>query len=193
VSALVLASGSARRQRMLEELGLTFTVDPADIDETPGPDESAAAYVERLAREKSAAVSARHPGALVLGADTSVVVDGEIFGKPIDDTDATKMLRRLSGRVHQVLTGVAIAGAVQRSRHVATAVRFRELNEDQLRWYVNTREPFGKAGGYAVQGLAGSLIERVEGSISNVIGLPLVETLEMLDEAGFLLPWSARR
>ncbi len=180
---LVLASGSPRRVELLAGLDLVVDVRPADIDETPLPDETAAELVERLAATK--ATSRRRPGEVALGADTVVVHEGEILGKPVDRDDAVRTLRRLSGREHEVTTGVAVADDVAtRSCRVTTLVRFAELTDAQIEWYVSTGEPMDKAGSYGIQGLAGAFVAHVTGSVSNVIGLPLVETLALLSEAG---------
>lgn len=191
-TALVLASGSPRRRAFLEQLGLTFTVTPAELDERVHQGELPAAYVERLAREKAQAVAARHLGARVLAADTTVVLEEEILGKPADGAEALAMLRRLSGRTHRVLTGVALAGETLRARVVETRVVFREASEAELSWYVASGEPLDKAGAYGLQGIGGFLVRRIEGSHSNVIGLPLAETLELLAADGLALPWSGR-
>jgi septum formation protein len=191
-TALVLASGSPRRRAFLEQLGLAFTVTPAELDERVLPGELPAAYVERLAREKAQAVAGRHPGARVLAADTTVVLEDEILGKPADAAEALSMLRGLCGRTHRVLTGVALAGEALRARVVETRVVFREASEAELSWYVATGEPLDKAGAYGLQGIGGFLVRRIEGSHSNVIGLPLAETLELLAAEGIALPWSGR-
>jgi septum formation protein len=191
-TALVLASGSPRRRAFLEQLGLAFTVTPAELDERVHQGELPAAYVERLAREKAQAVAARHLGARVLAADTTVVLDEEILGKPADAAEALSMLRGLCGRTHRVLTGVALAGETLRARVVETRVVFREASEAELSWYVATGEPLDKAGAYGLQGIGGFLVRRIEGSHSNVIGLPLAETLELLAAEGIALPWSGR-
>lgn len=191
---LVLASGSPRRREMLGGLGLSFEVSPADIDERPRADEAPDAYVLRLAREKAQAVAARRPGALVLAADTTVALGRELLGKPADAAEARAMLERLSGRAHDVFTGVALAedGAdAGREVVVRTRVHFRALGEAEMAWYAGCGEPLDKAGGYAVQGKGAFLVERVEGSPSNVIGLPLGETLALLAAAGVTLPWGA--
>lgn len=182
LQSFVLASSSPRRRQLLEQLGLGFTVRPADLDESLHPGEAPAAYVERLARAKAAAV----PGEIVLAADTTVAVDHEILGKPRDAADARRMLSLLSGREHAVFTGVATKTA---SRVVQTRVWFRALGQTEIDWYVKTPEPYDKAGGYAVQGLAAAFIARLDGSPTNVIGLPLPETLELLAQAGLHLPW----
>jgi septum formation protein len=187
---LVLASASPRRQALLAQLGLPFLVDAAHVDESPEPRESPRTYVERVARAKAEVVSARQPGALVLGADTTVALDGEVFGKPRDRAEAVSMLGRLSGRTHLVLTAVATAGARAALTTVETHVTFARLSEAALAFYAASGEPLDKAGGYALQGLGGFLVERISGSHSNVIGLPLVETLLLLEAGGVRMPWA---
>jgi septum formation protein len=186
---LVLASASPRRQALLAQLGLAFLVDPAHVDESPRPRESPRTYVARLAQAKAEAVSTRHAGALVLGADTTVALDGEIFGKPEDSAAAQAMLSRLAGRTHLVLTAVATAGICAAVQVVQTRVTFARASPAALAFYAASGEPLDKAGAYALQGLGGFLIERISGSHSNVIGLPLVETLALLHAGGALLPW----
>lgn len=190
---LILASGSPRRRAFLESLGLHFEVAPAELDETPLPAEEPRAYVRRLAAQKAEAVGIRFPQAAVLAADTTVVLEDEVLGKPQDASEARRMLQRLSGRSHRVLTGVALGGAARGSVVVETEVRFRVLEEAQLRWYVASGEPMDKAGAYAIQGLGGAFVERITGSYSNVVGLPLVETLALLEQAGLRLPWEEHR
>ena len=188
---LVLASASPRRRELLGQLGLAFDVSAADIDETPHQGEAAIAYVLRLAREKARVVAGRHPGAWVLAADTTVVLGDELLGKPRDAAEVRDMMRRLSGRTHEVHTGVALAGpAGEQSTVVRTRVTFRPLSEGEIAWYAGTGESLDKAGGYAIQGKGGFLVAAVEGSPTNVIGLPLGETLELLTRAGVPLPWS---
>lgn len=187
---LVLASASPRRRALLEQLGIPLHVDPAHLDENVRPGETPERYVLRLAREKAEAVQLRHEDATVLAADTSVVLGGAVLGKPATPDEALAMLRSLSGRSHHVLTAVAVAGAGERL--VRAAVSFAPATEAELRWYVSTGEPMDKAGAYAVQGIGGFLVERIEGSHSAVVGLPLVETLALLREAGYLLPWERR-
>lgn len=172
---VVLASASPRRLELLDRLGVEPTVLPPDIDETPLPAEAADAYVVRLAVAKAAAVAATLTGdALVIAADTTVEIDGDILAKPLDAVDAAVMLRRLSGRRHRVFTGVAVRrGDDVRSEVVATGVRFAALTEADIDWYVGTGEPLDKAGAYALQGAGGVFVEAVEGSVSNVVGLPL--------------------
>jgi septum formation protein len=187
---LVLASASPRRRALLEQLGIPLRIDPAHLDENVRPGEPAERYVVRLAREKAESVHARHPGDTVLAADTSVVLDGAVLGKPADAAEALEMLQALSGRRHQVMTAVAVAG--KGDRLVTAAVTFAPASEAALRWYVSTGEPMDKAGAYAVQGIGGFLVERIEGSHSAVVGLPLVETVALLRESGYVLPWERR-
>jgi septum formation protein len=150
---------------------------PAEIDETLSVGEDAIAYVERLAREKAEAAMRQAPNRLVLGADTTVVVDKEVLGKPCDEDEARQMLRRLSGRWHTVLTGVALITGGERYKclvaHEATRVRFATISTDEISWYVATGEPMGKAGAYAIQGRAALFIEKIEGDYWNVVGLPM--------------------
>jgi septum formation protein len=189
---LVLASQSPRRRELLTALGLALEIRPAATDETVHPGEHPRAYVARVAREKARAV----PGAFVLAADTSVVLGDDILGKPQDAADAARMLRALSGARHEVLTAVCVRsagpeGVLERERLVATEVRFRPLADREIAWYVATGEPLDKAGAYALQGAGGALVESVDGSVSGVVGLPLAESLALLEEVGFPLPWSA--
>ena len=172
--SLVLASRSPRRAELLTQAGYEFVVMPADVDESARVGESPMNLVKRLARKKVAVVAELRPEAVVLGADT-VVVDREVMlGKPIDESDAAAMLRRLSGRTHEVLTGVALAAAGQYWDDVmSTQVMFRELDDDDISWYLASGEMFGKAGGYAIQGLASRFVTRIEGSYTNVVGLPI--------------------
>jgi septum formation protein len=184
---LVLASASPRRQELLRAAGISFTVQPADVDETPLARESARECAERLAREKALAVSRTRPNDMILGADTIVVVDETILGKPIDAEDAVRMLRLLSGRVHQVITGVcfvepAAAGQIARTSSETTLVTMREVSDGEIRAYVATREPMDKAGAYAIQGIASRWIPRIEGDYSNVVGLPVALVYRMLRE-----------
>jgi septum formation protein len=175
---LVLASGSPRRRELLTQLGVTFDVVPAAVDETPLPGESPRDLVRRLAVAKAAAVD----GEPVLAADTIVEVDGEILGKPADATDARRMLRRLSARSHHVHTGVAVRhGERVEVEVVTTVVRFVPLTESAVDWYLATGEPFDKAGAYAIQGAGGVFVEAIRGSVSNVVGLPLTTAARLLD------------
>ena len=180
---LVLASASPRRRDLLASAGLTPTVRPADVDETPMPGEDPGEYVARLSRSKAAAVGS--PGAITLAADTTVDVDGAILEKPVDDADAERMLRLLSGRSHRVRTGVTVAAPDGRdeTQVVTTVVAFVELTDEAIAWYVASGDARDKAGAYAIQGGAAGFVERVEGSVTNVVGLPLAESLAMLRRA----------
>jgi septum formation protein len=188
---ITLASQSPRRRELLGALGLQLVVRPAHADETPHAGETPAAYARRVAREKARAVD----GELVLAADTTVAVDGEILGKPGDDADAARMLRLLAGRTHEVVSAVCLRRPAVRLEFDAvttTRVAVAPLDERAIEWYVATGEPRDKAGAYAVQGLFGAFVRAVEGSITGVIGLPLDETLALLRRAGYPLPWEAR-
>jgi septum formation protein len=186
---LVLASASPRRSELLRSVGLHFDIVPADIDESALPGEAPSDYVARLSNEKARVVAERvGGGAIVVAADTTVDVDGRILEKPVDDPDARRMLRLLSGRTHLVHTGVTtLSFGVGSGRTgspvsvvVETAVRFVELTDRAIDWYLATGEHAGKAGAYGIQGAAGAFVERIEGSITNVIGLPLAETLVLI-------------
>jgi septum formation protein len=181
---LVLASASPRRSELLRQLGVDFDIRPADIDESTRHDETPIAYVHRLSIEKATAVSRRADvGAsdVVVAADTTVELGGQILGKPTDRADAFGMLTMLSGTTHRVHTGVTIRQGDRASTGcVTTEVTFAVLSADDIEWYVATGEPFDKAGAYAVQGAGGALVARIDGSVSNVIGLPLVETIAMI-------------
>jgi septum formation protein len=183
---LILASASPRRRELLARLGLAFEVRPVDADETPRPGEPPEALVLRLALAKARA--AARAGELALGADTVVAIEHEVLGKPVDAEDARRMLRALSGRPHDVWTGVALvaagpAGASREQVHAErTAVTFRRLTEDEIAAYVESREPLDKAGAYAIQGGAAAFVERVDGDYDNVVGLPLAALRRLLDE-----------
>ena len=183
---LLLCSASPRRREYLERLGLRFEVAAPVIDERLRSGENAADYVGRMAREKAAACA--RPGTLALAADTIVVAGPpeQVLGKPRDRSDASRMLRLLSGTEHRVITAVCLGSEL---RSVTTLVKFRPLSEGQIGWLAESGDGDDKAGAYAVQGLAGAFVERIEGSFSNVVGLPLAETLEMLARAGVELPW----
>jgi len=184
---LVLASGSPRRRLLLETIGLRFAAVAPDIDETPRPDEDPQGYVERLAREKAEAVIAS-PDDLVVAADTTVAFAGEILGKPLDAADARRMLLLLSDQTHEVHTGVAVrTGGRTATRVVTTFVTMVTMAEADIAWYVGTGEPLDKAGAYALQGAGGLLVRSVEGSSSNVVGLPLAELAELLAATGWPL------
>ncbi len=190
---LVLASQSPRRRELLEQLGLAFEIRPAHADEAVLPGEAARDYVLRVARDKARAVA----GDVVLAADTAVVLRGAVLGKPSGPGDARRMLEALSGNSHEVLTAVCVrrvgADPVELDAVVATAVRFALLSSEQVDWYVATGEPLDKAGAYAIQGAGGAFVEAVEGSVSNVVGLPLPQTADLLRRVGFPLPWDRPR
>jgi len=179
----LLASASPRRAELLRAAGFDFDVMPADVDETLHTGESPADYVRRVAGAKARAVLPAAGGRVVLGADTTVVVDRQILAKPADAADAGRMLRLLAGRAHDVMTGVVLAAG---SRTVTglevTRVLFAPLSEDEIAWYVASGEPADKAGGYAVQGLASRFVTRLEGSYSNVVGLPVSLVYRLLQE-----------
>lgn len=187
---LILASASPRRAELLRAAGYTYDIVVANVDESVRPGESPSAYLRRLAADKSAAALTRghmgpplHADVVILGADTAVVVDDEILGKPRDDRDVAKMLRRLSGRTHQVLTGISLRqGACKVGRVETTNVVFRALSAEDVAWYVASGEGRDKAGGYAIQGLASRFVQRVDGSYSNVVGLPVACIAELLSE-----------
>ncbi len=183
--ALVLASGSPRRREMLSGLGLDFRVDPADVDESAADGESPIAYVRRIASSKATTVAARHPSAVVLAADTTIDLDGEILAKPVDADEAVTMLSALSGRSHLAHTAVALAhGGLLEVFDVSTTVQMRPIGESEIAWYVGTGEPLDKAGAYAIQGRAAAFVSAVAGSVSNIVGLPLAETVSALRAAG---------
>lgn len=178
---LILASRSPRRAELLRAAGILFEVLAADVDETPLPDEAPVAYVERLAIAKASAVLALRPEARVLGADTTVTIDDDILGKPVDEADAMRMLRKLSGKVHIVHTGVAlVSGRGVESAVDTTRVWFDAMTDEDISWYVATGEPVDRAGAYAIQGFASRFIPRIEGSYSNVVGLPVAMVSSIL-------------
>jgi len=191
---LVLASASPRRQELLRNAGIPFMVQPAEIDEAPLAGEAPRDCAERLAREKALAVFQDQPKNYVLGADTIVVVDDVILGKPRDADDAARMLRLLSGRTHAVITGVCVVGPVAgfqfpvssnpETASETTLVTFCQLSDDEIRDYVATGEPMDKAGAYAIQGIASRWIPRIEGDYSNVVGLPVARVYAMLRGRG---------
>ena len=180
---IVLASRSPRRSELLAAAGISFEVLAADIDETPHTNEAPEAYVERLAIEKASAVLALRPGTTVIGADTTVVIDGQILGKPADAQDATDMLRLLQGRAHDVFTGVAVASASGVLAAVAhTRVWFGVMTDEDISWYVASGQPMDKAGAYGIQGLASRFIDRIDGSYTNVVGLPVAVVFSILNQ-----------
>jgi septum formation protein len=183
---VVLASASPRRQHLLAMIGIPHDISPADIDESYLPGEQPVAHAERLAREKCAAVAAREPRAVVIAADTIVVVDGEVLGKPRGEADAARMLRRIAGRTHIVITAVAVAvGGKMESGVEQVEVTFRPLDEATIAAYIATREPMDKAGAYGIQGYGAALVERVDGDYFAVMGLAIGRMLALLRGLGF--------
>ena len=181
---LILASKSPRRSELLRAVGWPFEAMPADIDETRRPNETAVDYVKRLAIEKAEAVAARLSSGLILAADTTVVVDKHVLGQPADDEEARRMLKLLNGRWHEVLTGVSFlrsgVGARVVSDYECTRVKFAEMSDEEIDWYVVTGEPRGKAGAYGIQGRAAILIEEIQGDYFNIVGLPLRLVYELV-------------
>lgn len=185
---LILASSSPRRRELLRAAGLDFEVRPSRASEERQPGETAERLAERVARQKAFDVAATAPPAsVVLGADTAVVIEEEIFGKPADAADAVRMLRRLSGAAHRVITGICLVRAPDRliaQYHETTWVYFRKLDENEIQDYVASGEPLDKAGGYGIQGLASKFVTRVEGCYFNVVGLPISRLAELLRQTG---------
>jgi septum formation protein len=189
VDRIVLASASPRRAELLKAAAIEFDVMPAHVDETAYPGELPEAYVRRIAEAKARAIGAQVKNRVVLAADTTVVVGGEMLGKPANDEDAKRMLRLLSGRVHDVITGVTVrCGSSGSTRVEATEVEFAPLSEEKIAWYVGTGEPHDKAGAYAIQGYASRFVTRIAGSYSNVVGLPIALVYDMLEGAGLTTP-----
>ena len=189
--ALIPASGSPRRRKLLEAIGVVFCVVKPQIEEIPREGEPPASFARRVAIEKARKVAEAHPSSWVLGADTVVVLEGEVMGKPRGASEAASMLRRLSGKVHQVLTAFALINLAE-GRQITgietTEVKFVPMDETDIRWYISTGEPFGKAGAYAIQGRGGAFVEWVRGSYSNVVGLPLAQLLRHLKALGLWRP-----
>jgi septum formation protein len=186
---LILASGSPRRAELLKSAGFTFVVRPAEVDETPMTSEAASDYVIRVARDKARSIGTEIDGtaAVVLAADTTVVTNSRIMGKPRNDEDAANMLATLSGAVHEVLTGVVVRTDTRELVElVTTRVHFLPLTPAAIAWYIATGEPSGKAGAYAIQGCAARFIDWIDGSWSNVVGLPLATVSRMLEEVGLV-------
>ncbi len=184
---IILASASPRRAELLESAGIRFDVVPGHIDETPLPGEEPVAHVLRLSREKAAEVARREEGTFFVGADTIVLCDDEIMGKPRDNDDAARMLAKLSGRTHQVITGFTVLereSGRMINRAIGTDVTFTSLSQGEIDAYVATGCPLDKAGAYAIQGGAAYMVERIDGSYTNVVGLPLCEVVAALRELG---------
>jgi septum formation protein len=187
---IILASQSPRRAELLAQMGVRFRVAPASIDETLLPGENAADYVERIATAKAQAVQRKFTDHTVLGSDTAVVLDRTILGKPTDRANGMRMLLALAGRTHEVLTGVAVLAAGRTYYRLnSSRVLLRDISPEEAAAYWATGEPADKAGGYAVQGLAAAFIERIEGSYSGIMGLPLFETMQILKTVGVHKQW----
>jgi septum formation protein len=186
---LILASKSPRRRYLLSQAGLQFEVIPSGFDEGSVPFTDPAGYVSTLSRAKADDIARRHPQSWIIGADTIVLMDGEVLGKPKGREAARQMLKRLSGRTHQVFTGYTICCHSLNRRFtevICTDVTFKGLSPDEVEWYIHTDEPFDKAGAYAIQGLGTFLVRRINGSYTNVVGLPVCEVIEQLIREGVL-------
>jgi septum formation protein len=186
---MILASKSARRRYLLKQAGLSFSVIPSDFDESSVPVTNPDNYVKVLAESKAMDISDKYPESWVIGADTVVVIGGQILGKPISRPDAREMLKRLSGQTHLVLTGYCICCKAKNrffSETIKTEVLFKNLTDQEVEWYIHTKEPFDKAGAYAIQGLGTFLVKSVNGSYTNVVGLPVCEVMEFLIKEGLL-------
>ena len=182
---VILASQSPRRRELLALVGITHEVRPADIDETYLPGEHPKAHAERLARGKAATIAAREPDAVIIGSDTIVVVDGDVLGKPADEAEAARMLERLSGRAHTVVTAVAVAWRGElRSAVEEVGVEFHPLSRQEIAAYIATREPMDKAGAYGIQGYGATIVARVDGDYFAVMGLPVQRLIRLLGELG---------
>jgi septum formation protein len=182
---IILASASPRRAEILRTVGWPFAAVPVDIDESRRPDEDAAGYVTRLAREKAESAAALGDGLMIVAADTTVTIDHHILEKPASEKDAVRMLQLLNNRWHKVLTGLALFDRAKQKMlvaHETTEVKFAAMSDDEIRWYVTTGEPMDKAGGYAIQGLGARLIEAIRGDYFNVVGLPLRLLYELVQE-----------
>ena len=185
---LILASASPRRSELLRNAGINFSVHPAHVPEVPVPEEPPLEYATRLAQEKAQAIAAHHPGRFILGADTIVIVDQHTLEKPADPDDAARMLRLLSGRTHQVTTGVCLVtpDGFTDLRSETTQVTFSPITDEEIRLYISTGEPMDKAGAYAIQGLASRWVTAISGCYFNVVGLPIPLVYRMLTEHGAL-------
>lgn len=186
---LILASKSARRRYLLKQAGLSFSVIPSSFDESSVPVSDPHNYVKVLAESKAKDISDKYPESWVIGADTVVVIGGQILGKPASRSEAREMLKSLSGQTHLVLTGYCICCKVKNrffSETINTEVLFKNLTEEEVEWYIHTKEPFDKAGAYAIQGLGTFLVKSINGSYTNVVGLPVCEVLEILLKEGIM-------
>ncbi len=186
---LILASKSPRRRYLLNQAGLLFSVIPSSIDECAVPLSSPETYVRVLAEAKANDVSKKYPQSWIIGADTIVLIDSTILGKPSSRAEARTMLKRLSGNTHQVLTGYCICCRAKErcfSETVKTKVLFKNLTDEEIEWYIHTKEPFDKAGAYAIQGLGTFLVKSINGSYTNVVGLPVCEVIEFLIKEGVI-------
>lgn len=184
-SRVVLASASPRRRDLLKLIGIAHEVRPANIDETMRPREAPRRYAERLAREKASAIATRDPDLITIGADTVVVINRKVLGKPADAADAARMLRMLSGREHTVITAVAVSrGRKLRSAIEEVRVKFRRLRDDEIEAYIAMGEPMDKAGAYGIQGYGATIVERIEGDYFAVMGLPLVRLVGLMRDVG---------
>lgn len=191
---VILASASPRRRELLTLVGIAHEVEPADIDESLLPGEEPAAHAERLARTKAHTIAGRRADAVVIAADTIVVVDGDVLGKPRDGAAAHAMLRRLSGRTHTVLTAIAVARAARTESAVESVdVTFRALTDQEIASYIATGEPMDKAGAYGIQGYGATIVERVDGDYFSVMGLGLRRLVELLDRVGAPYSFGARQ
>ena len=185
---IILASSSPRRADLLRSIGVEFEIAPSQVQERPHTGEAPADYITRLARAKVISIARKREQGLVIGADTIVVLDGKILGKPVDEADAVRMLRSLSGRWHAVMTGVALYDVATRQEvadYDKTLVRFGQMNEPEIDWYVKSSEPMDKAGAYGIQGLASLFIEEIAGNYFNVVGLPLPLVYRLARRLGY--------
>jgi nucleoside triphosphate pyrophosphatase len=185
---IILASASPRRAELLDQIGVKFELIPSQIEERPHPDEAPADYITRIARAKVIAVARQQEAGLIIGADTVVVLDGRLLGKPEDDQDARTMLKQLSGRWHAVMTGVALYDVESRHEvadYEKTLVKFAQLTDREIDWYVQTGEPKDKAGAYGIQGLGGLFVDEVAGNYYNVVGLPIPLVYRLARRLGY--------
>jgi septum formation protein len=186
---LILASKSPRRSDLLEQAGLTFSIIPSDFDESSVTMSDPESYVKKLAKSKAIDISKKHPDSWVLGADTIVLIDDSILGKPGSKDEARSMLKQLSGKTHQVITGYCLCCQTKNdiiSETVKTDVRFKKLRDAEIEWYIQTGEPYDKAGAYAIQGIGTFLVKSINGSYTNVVGLPVCEVIEFLINRGIM-------